>query len=106
MEGIWRDVRYASRMLLKSPAFSLVAIVSLGLGIGVNTAIFSLVDAVLFRPLPAISDPSRLVWFTGSSSYPNFEDYRDQNDVFTGMLASAGKSEFSLGGVGRTELVN
>ena len=105
MEAIWRDVRYATRMLLKSPGFALVAVVSLGLGIGVNTAIFSLVNAVLFRPLPAISEPDRLVWFTGSSSYPNYEDYLDQNDVFTGMLASAGKSEFSLGGDARPELV-
>ncbi|HYV06656.1 MAG TPA: ABC transporter permease [Blastocatellia bacterium] len=105
MDIIRRDLSYALRVLLKSPAFSLVAIVSIGLGIGVNTAIFSLVNALLFRPLPAVSEPDRLVWFTGSSSYPNYEDYLEQNDVFTGMLASAGKSEFSLGGDGRPELV-
>ena len=105
MEAIWHDIRYGFKMLLKSPAFTLVAVLSIGLGIGVNTAIFSLVNAVLFRPLPVISEPDRLVWFRAPISYPSYEEYRDQNDVFTGMTASSGKSEFSLSSNGQPELV-
>src|ERR1041384_4989385 len=105
METIWQDIRYGFKMLLKSPVFTLVAVVSLGLGIGVNTAIFSLVNAVLFRPLPLVSKPDRMVWLRASSSYPNYEEYRDQNDVFSGMLASGGKSEFSLSADGQPELI-
>ncbi|HST19533.1 MAG TPA: ABC transporter permease [Blastocatellia bacterium] len=105
METIWHDIRYGFKMLLKSPAFTLVALLSIGLGIGINTAIFSVVNAVLFRPLPVISEPDRLVWFRAPISYPSYEEYRDQNDVFTGMTASSGKSEFSLSSDGQPELV-
>ena len=105
METIWHDMRYGFKMLLKSRAFTLVAVLSIGLGIGINTAIFSLVNAVMFRPLPVISEPDRLVWFRAPISYPSYEEYRDQNDVFTGMTAASGKSEFSLGSNGPPELV-
>ncbi len=105
METIWHDIRYGFKMLLKSPAFTLVAVLSIGLGIGINTAIFSVVNAVLLRPLPVISEPDRLVWFRAPISYPSYEEYRDQNDVFTGMTASSGKSEFSLSSNGQPELV-
>jgi predicted permease len=89
------DVKYALRWLRRSPGFALVAILSLGLGIGANTAMFSLVDAVLLRPLP-VSDPSTLVdVFTNSSdgdeyattSYPDLLDLKAQNSVFTDMTA-------------------
>lgn len=86
------DFRYAIRMLIKSPAFSVIAIVALALGIGANTAIFSVLDAVLMRPLP-YPDSDRLVLLrekmpifdTGSVSYPNFLDWRAAQHSFTDL---------------------
>jgi putative ABC transport system permease protein len=86
------DFRYAIRMLIKSPAFSVIAIVALALGIGANTAIFSVLDAVLMRPLP-YPDSDRLVLLrekmpifdTGSVSYPNFLDWRAAQRSFTDL---------------------
>ena len=89
------DVSYAFRLLRRSPAFTLVALVSLGLGIGANTAIFSLVDTVLVRTLP-VDDPQRLVFVdnsggkSGGSSgppYPCFERLRDHNRFLSGLAA-------------------
>jgi predicted permease len=89
------DLKYALRWLLRSPGFAAVAILSLGLGIGANTAMFSLVDAILLRPLP-VQDPDSLVdVFTNSSdgdeyattSYPDFLDLKAQNTVFSDMTA-------------------
>ncbi len=86
------DLRYAIRMLIKSPAFSVIAIVALALGIGANTAIFSVVDAVLLRPLP-YPNPEQLVLIRermpifdwGSVSYPNYLDWRAQQRSFTDL---------------------
>src|SRR5574340_9065 len=88
MRHLGRDVRYAWRGLVGAPVFTAVVLVSLALGIGANTAIFSLVDQVLLRTLP-VTDPSRLVLFTqlgphygnnngyNATSYPMYEDFRD-----------------------------
>lgn len=90
-----QDIRYALRWLARSPGFALVAILSIGLGVGVNTAMFSLVDTLLFKPLP-VSDPDSLVdVFTvggdgdeyATSSFADFADLKAQNDVFTDMTA-------------------
>jgi predicted permease len=90
-----KDLRYAVRWLRRSPGFAAVAILSLGLGIGVNTAMFSLVDAVLLRPIP-VQDPATLVdVFTSSgdgdeyatTSYPDYLDLKGQNTVFSDMIA-------------------
>ncbi|MCH7825676.1 MAG: ABC transporter permease [Acidobacteria bacterium] len=92
------DLRYATRTLLKSPAFTVVALLSLALGIGVNTTIFSVVNAVLLRPLP-VAEPRELVEIytaTGLEefpqsmfSYPDYVDLRDRNEVFSGVGAYA-----------------
>jgi putative ABC transport system permease protein len=99
MKGILQDARYAVRLLVKSPVYTLAATMSLALGIGANTTIFSLVNGLFLHPLP-VAEPARLaaVFTTdarntgGFSDYlptsaPNFEDYRDDNDVFTGLAA-------------------
>ncbi|HEY2015278.1 MAG TPA: ABC transporter permease [Bryobacteraceae bacterium] len=91
---MWEDLRYSLRMLAKNRAVALIAVVSLALGIGANTTIFTMVNAVLLRPLP-VEDPASLVavnTFDARNpgfvlcSYPNYRDYRDQNQVFSALL--------------------
>jgi putative ABC transport system permease protein len=92
METLFRDIRFGIRSLLKQPAFTGIAIVTLALGIGGNTAMFSVINAVLLRPLP-YTQPDRLVWMSESGdevanrslSYPNFVDWRERNHVFESM---------------------
>ena len=105
------DLRYAIRMQRKNPGFTIVAVIALALGIGANTAIFSVVNTVLLRPLP-YQDPDRLVmvWEEATKAgYPqdtpaaaNFIDWRDQNQVFEGMAATDYTS-FNLTGSGEPE---
>jgi len=95
METLLKDLRYAVRMLIKTPGVTAVAVITLGLGIGANTAIFSGVNAFLMRPLP-VSEPDRLVrpseiaedrGISDEISYPDFVDYRNQSTSFTGLTA-------------------
>jgi putative ABC transport system permease protein len=111
METLLQDLRFSLRMLVKHPGFTLVAVIALALGIGANTAIFSVINAVLLRPLP-FAEPERLVnvWETRPQrgikqnpvAYPNFADWRDQNDVFERIAASY-VSNFTLTGVENPE---
>src|SRR3984893_18725790 len=94
METLLQDLRYAFRLLTKNPVFTGIAILTLALGIGANTAIFSVVNAVLLRPL-AFHDASRLVlvaekskYLTISTSYPNYVDWRDQSHSFESLEAT------------------
>jgi len=92
LEAFWQDLRYGVRMLAKSPGFALIAILTLALGIGANTAIFSVVNGVLLNPLPYPHPEQIVSLFTempnfknGSISYPNFEDWRRMNRSFSAM---------------------
>jgi putative ABC transport system permease protein len=110
MQTLLQDLRYAFRLLAKSPGFAAIAILTLALGIGANTAIFSVVNGVLLRPL-AFRDPSRLVivaekssFPTISTSYQNFVDWRDQSRSFESMEGTRATG-LSLTGAGDPELL-
>src|SRR5579859_3064363 len=107
-----QDLRSGLRILKKSPGFTIVAILSLALGIGANTAIFTIINAVFLHPLP-VQDPAQLVEMytrdtktidanTGfqltPTSLPNYEDYRDQNTVFSGLAAATFPLPVNWGG--------
>jgi len=112
MHSFWQDLRYALRQLGKAPGFTTVAILTLALGIGANTAIFSVINGVLLNPLP-FPQPDQLVALSeskpnfdrGSISYPNFRDWQKDNRSFTAM-AIARAYAFSLTGRGEAEQVN
>src|SRR5437868_4697429 len=104
MDTLLQDLRYAFRQITRAPGFTAVAAVTLAIGIGANTALFSLANAVLGRPLPEVGHPSGLVWLTPIDvhsgrarvmSYLDFRDYRDSTGVFA-SAAAMGNAEFSI----------
>src|SRR3989442_8576616 len=113
MNHLGNDIRIALRALRKSPVFTTVAVLSLALGIGANTAVFTLLDQVLLRALP-VKDPEQLVllrwrgshygnnWGMNSLSYPMYRDFRDDNQVFSGLLCRFGTT-LSMSHTGQTE---
>ena len=94
METLLQDLRFGARMLLKRPGFAAVTVLTLALGIGANTAIFSFVNSLLLRPLP-VGDPERMVRLYGADgkdsfsvfSYANYRDLRDRTQAFAGLAA-------------------
>jgi predicted permease len=111
MESLIQDLKYAARVLLKSPGFVLIAVLTLALGIGANTALFSVVNGVLLRPLP-FPRPDELVlvsektanFESSSISYPNFQDWQRSNSSFTSIVAYR-NDDFSITGSGEAERV-
>lgn len=107
-----QDVRYGMRMLRKSPGFAVIAILTLAIGIGANTALFSVVNGVLLNPLP-YAEPHRLVALFAKSaqfdkfsiSYPNFLDWSRQNHSFSSLAAFRGET-FTMTGMGEPERVD
>ena len=102
-----QDIRYAARLLHRNPLFALTAVPSLAIGIGANTTIFTIANALLFKPPAGVVEPGRLVDVGRSQdgsgfdngSYPNYLDVRARNTVFTGIYAyRIGAEPMSLGG--------
>jgi len=113
MNSLIQDVRYAARQLRRSPGFTVVAVLTLALGIGANTAVFSILDEVLVRPL-AYRDAEQLVKVNtynlksgdvyGNTSYPDFVDWSEQNRFF-GKIASYEEKAFNLAGIPQAERI-
>ncbi len=112
LEDLWQDIRFGLRMLQKNPGFTVIAILTLALGIGANTAIFSVVNGVLLNPLP-YPEPDQLVSLsaskpnfpTGSISYPNFLDWQKENQSFSSIAVTRGYG-FNMTGQGPAEQVS
>src|SRR5262245_9705599 len=109
MANLFREARYASRVLIKNPSFALISVLTLALAIGANTAIFSIVNGILLKPLP-YADADRLVvlWQanqrvrTNPVSYPNFQDWRNQSQSFeyiSGHTGRWGGPDTVIGGI-------
>jgi len=112
LEDLWQDLRYSLRMLVKHPSFTVVAVITLALGIGANTAIFSVVYHVVLKPLP-FHEPEQLVWVWGEQAArkqaphtpADFLDYQRRNQSFAQMAAYCNMS-FALGSTGQPERVD
>ncbi|HEU5180033.1 MAG TPA: ABC transporter permease [Candidatus Polarisedimenticolia bacterium] len=112
MEILWQDIKFGARMLLKSPGFTFLAVLTLGLGIGANTAIFSLINGMLLKPLP-YPEGERILWVSEwaeqvpemSFSMENFKDLRDQNKTLEAVMAYRG-STLVMTGSERAERLN
>src|SRR5258705_11228878 len=113
MQRLWQDLRYAARTFIKAPAFTIIAVLSIALGIAANTSMFTLVNAVLFKPMP-VPHPEQLVAlyttepnsrYPGQFSYPDYRDYRDHNEVFSDLFLHYGTPVSMKNSVDKTELI-
>ena len=113
MQKLWQDLRYAARTFIKAPGFTLIAVLSIALGIAANTSIFTLVNAVLFKPMP-VPHPEQLValytlepnsQYAGEFSYPDYRDYRDNNDVFSDLFVHYGTAVSMKNSGDKAELI-
>jgi predicted permease len=113
-DDVIRDLRFGVRLLLKTPVFTAVAVLTLALGVGTNTAIFSVVNALLLRPLEGVNDPERLVRISrqyadraspSESTYPDYLDYRDQTSTMSGVAVRV-PTAFHVSAHGHTERVD
>jgi macrolide transport system ATP-binding/permease protein len=113
MTGVLEDLRYGVRALAKNRGFGAAAVLSLALGIGANTTIFTLVNAVLLRPLPGVREPGRMATVYTLDprnpgylycSYPNYKDYRDRNQVFSSLLLYTGLN-LNVSGSGEPQMI-
>ena len=108
MTTLWQDLRYGGRMLKKNPGFTLIAVLTLALGIGANATVFTWLGAVALNPLPGVADPVRLAIFEreggAAISYPDYRDFRDRATTLAG-LACGDLQAFSLGAGDRPERV-
>ncbi|MBO0725245.1 MAG: ABC transporter permease, partial [Blastocatellia bacterium] len=115
LEDLLQDLRYGMRMLLKNPGFTMIATITLALGIGANTTIFSFINGLALRPIAGVKEPGRLVAVYTSdrssgqlyseSSYPDYVDFRDQADAFSG-LAAYSETTLTLTGADEAERLN
>ncbi|HKQ90517.1 MAG TPA: ABC transporter permease, partial [Blastocatellia bacterium] len=114
MQTLWQDLRFGARMLMKKPGFTLIVLLTLALGIGVNTAIFSVVNAVLLKPLPYLKEP-RLVFIESGNkqadsreyfgaSPADFWDWQASSQTLQQLAAYAPTDGFNLTGVERPEV--
>ena len=112
MDSLWQDVRHSARSLARQPGFAAAAILSLALGIGANTAIFSALSSFLLEPLP-VRNVDRTVYLFHSTperpdrglSFPAFERYRQRTDLFSDVMAYTGARPMLMGAAGNRESV-
>jgi len=114
MNTLWQDLRFGARMMIKAPGFTLIAVLSIALGIAVNSAVFTLVNGMLLKPMP-VRQPDRLVAlytmepnsiYPSQFSYPDYVDYRDHNQVFSDLFIHFTTQGLSLKGrEGAAEMV-
>ncbi|HJT86507.1 MAG TPA: ABC transporter permease, partial [Bryobacteraceae bacterium] len=109
MDGLVQDVRYAARNLRRSPGFALIAVATLAVGIGINAAVFTVTDAVLFKGFPLVEGNDRLLYISSGGcciSYPDFDDIRAQAKSFQGMGIVHGVGKILTDGRGFAENVD
>ncbi len=112
MTSFWQDVRYSARMIAKAPGYAAIAILTLALGIGANTTIFSWINSALLNPVPGLTNPNEVVAMSGSKpgenplgfTYPDIEAMRDGQQTLTGV-AACNFAQLSLTGKGKPERV-